>query len=225
MERGGDVELFLITGIISSIVFFVGLFVGFAIGGEKISILEESINDLQQEIQEINMQFNILDVMNESASCDFLLSMADKMESQASSLGKRLEQMEVEGKIMTEEYTKLKKDYMLVLMNDWITIEEIKRRCETNITTVLYFYSNRYCPLCEEQASVLNYYKSILGTGIMIFALDTDLNMTIINSLLNTYDITSYPSLLINGNVFKEYVSKEDFKNKLCEFKDYSICG
>ena len=56
MERHGDVELFLIAGIISAMVFFVGLFVGVAVGGQKISVLEENINSLQQNIQEINLE-------------------------------------------------------------------------------------------------------------------------------------------------------------------------
>jgi thiol-disulfide isomerase/thioredoxin len=224
MERRGDVELFLITGIISGIIFFIGLFVGFAVGGQKISILEDSIGNLQQNIQEINMQFNILDIMNETASCEFMVSIADQLGTEASDLGKKLEQMEVEGKMMTEDYMKLKKDYMLVLINDWISIEEIKRRCDTNMTTVLYFYSNINCQTCQEQASVLNFYKTVMNNDIMIFSLDADTNMTVINSLVSTYEVSSYPSLLINGKIKVGYTSRDELENYLCEFSKYSFC-
>ncbi len=224
MERRGDVELFLVTGVISSMIFFVGLFMGFSIGGQKMSILQNSINNLEQNIQAANLHFNVLEIMNESVSCDFMISLADELGTEASELGRRLEQMEIEGRMMTEDYTVLKRNYMVVLINDWVTIEEIKMRCETNMSTVLYFYSNVNCLNCEEQASVLNYYKKILDSNLMIFSLDADTDLTVINALTSTYSISEYPSLLVNGEVHRKYVSKTNMSSYLCDFSNYSMC-
>ena len=114
-------------------------------------------------------------------------------------------------RIMFWNYFRQKKDYMRVLIENWLTMEKIKSSCDSTYDIILYFYHDEeFCPDCLTQGHVLSYYKRLLGEEVMIFSFDSSLNMSIINALEKAYSIKEYPSIVVNGKTVNGFSSKDE---------------
>jgi thiol-disulfide isomerase/thioredoxin len=86
--------------------------------------------------------------------------------------------------------------------------------------TVIYFYStNEKCPTCEKESAVLDYFKTQLKQNFLVFAIDEQFGEQeqLTELLKQTYNVTSYPTLIINGdNIYGEFVNKETLTNVVC---------
>lgn len=217
MERGGDVEVFIFALIISSFLFFAGLVIGLNFGEQKISEFEQKLKESTEEVVSLNLILSMSEALNRSASCDLLRGVASRLGDVAEELGSKVTRMELEGKIMTEEYTRMKAEYMKFLINDMMVLSKVKHQCDANYTIIIYFYSNKYCDNCKEQGYVLDYYKLLHKDSLLIFAIDSDINVTLVNALVNAYGVTEYPTIVVDGKKYEGFLSKEEFGEVLCE--------
>jgi len=48
---------------------------------------------------------------------------------------------------------------------------------------------------------------------LMIFALDTDVNLNSIKMIMRSYNITKFPSIVIDGQLYQGFVDKETMEN------------
>lgn len=206
VEKKHSVNYYLITSFfISGIVFIAGIGLGIAIDELKSNSIDDSIEDMSESIQDAELELLVMDYMGSNISCDYLMLKSAELEVEASELGSKLDVFEESNQINTESYIPLKKDYIRVLVKNWITLENIKKSCNASYKTLLYFYNNENCPLCSNQATVLQYYKNLLEGDLMIFAIDAGLNMSVVELLRYNYNIHEYPSLVINGVSYSGY--------------------
>ncbi len=204
--------------IFSGSIFVSGLGLGIFINDLKSQTLSSSIEKASNNIKDTELELLLFDVMRTNLSCDYLVSKSYELGSQAGELGDKVEVFEDYNDINSKDYISLKKDYMRVLIKNWITLEQIKKICPSDYNIVLYFYHNvEECPGCMQQGTILSYYKNLMDEQLMIFSLDSSLNMSIIKALEINYDINKYPSLVINGVVYEEMVNS----SKIGEILDY----
>lgn len=218
-------NIFIKAAILTTAVFLLGLFFGLWIGQEKVSELETDLSSLRGNIENTELQFLFLDVIKGNLSCNFLLSEANALGDESGRLAVQVERYENAQKIDDASYKQLKLSYTTVLIKDWLVLEKIKKTCNGQYATVLYFYSNKNCQKCQDQAIVLSYLKEKLKNGIMIFALDGDIGHNVVEALKQAYRINTYPTLVINGEAYKGYLDLNQTKEILCEYnKEFNIC-
>ncbi|VVB75265.1 Uncharacterised protein [Candidatus Tiddalikarchaeum anstoanum] len=194
------VSFYLFIAFIASfIVFSSGVGIGLFIDELKSASVSSSITDLQNSIVDAELELLMFDYFGGNVSCNYLILKSEELGEQSSKLGERLDIFERSNQINEEGYLTLKEDYTRVLIKDWLTLEDIKKSCEANYSTILYFYSNTRCFQCENQAYVLNYYKNMLKSNVLIFAIDSDMNISIVKMLVYNYGINTYPSLVVDG--------------------------
>jgi len=221
MEKG----IFIKTTIITSIIFILGIIFGLWIGQERVSALEQTTSALKDSVETAELQFALLDVLKPEVACNYLISTASDLGNKSDELASEVERYENSQKIDDTSFSTLKKQYTTTLIRDWVTVEKIKKVCEGDYLTIIYFYSNKDCDKCEDQGIVLTYIKDVLKENVMIFALDTDLGLTTVNSLRDSFGIDSYPSLVIENKMYSEYLSLEEINKILCSYKsDLSVC-
>lgn len=197
----------IIALFLSTIVFVSGISIGILIDEFKSSSITSNIEELHNSIVDAEIELLLLDYFGGNLSCNYLIAKSEELSKQSSELGSRLISFEQSNQIIPEVYTPLKEDYTRVLIKNWIMLENIKNSCNANYSTILYFYNNDICDLCEEQAYVLNYYKNIFESNVMIFAIDAALDIGTIDMLLSNYEIDEYPSLVVDG------VAHQGFQN------------
>jgi len=217
--------MYIKTALVTTAIFAVGVLLGMWMGEQKVNELEQTLNVLKGNLEDTELQFMFLDTMKSNISCSYLNRQASQLGTESDQLGKEVERYEISQKIDETTFNALKKNYNIVLIRDWLTIEKIKQMCDAKYATVLYFYSNKNCDKCQDQGIVLSYLKGKLKQDIMIFALDSDLGVNIVDALKVSYDITSYPTLIINGEVHRGYSDLNQTTQILCDYNsNFSIC-
>jgi thiol-disulfide isomerase/thioredoxin len=198
-------------------VFLSGVFFGLAIGNEKVNQLEKTISQLDESIQNADLQFLFFNVMNKNISCTYLSKEASRLSNEAENLGKQVSAYENSKKISESSFHELKKRYTSILIKDWLMIEKIKKTCGENYTTVLYIYSNKNCDKCREQGIILSYLKEKLDGKFLVFAIDGDMDLQIVNTIKDAYGVSTYPSLVINGQVHYGFTNLTQIKEAINE--------
>ena len=154
-----------------------------------------------------------------------MIQTASKLGEEAGGMAYDVETYENSQKLDSSSFYELKKKYTNTLIRNWLTIEKIKKTCDGQYTTILYFYSNKDCEFCEEQGIVLSYFKEKLEDDIMILAFDTDLGVDAVSALKESFEITAYPGVVINGEKYQEFKDKAEITEILCDFNDdLKIC-
>jgi hypothetical protein len=199
--------------IISTILFLAGIYVGYGISTQKLSVIETEILDITRDIENFQLQFLLLDMFGENATCPLLKNTLSDINKRCYSLGSRLESANPESEILTyDEYINLKKEYSRVLIGYWLLANKFQKSCVSNMSTIVYFYSKE-CNACKDQGFVLTYLKNKYGEKVLIFALDTDLEEPSIEAIKNHYNIKIYPSLIVNGKLYEGFQSVEKLEN------------
>ena len=103
--------------------------------------------------------------------------------------------------------------------------------CGFDYTIVSYFYRKKeFCPDCDAQSFVLSDIKKDLedlerDEELLIFSFDADLELPAVNILIRHYNITEYPSIIIDDRPYTGLYKKNGLKKMLCKDNNLSICA
>ena len=210
-------ETYVIAFIITTVIFLIGIFLGSTLEKGKISSLELTVNNLKARVENVELQFLFLDITKGNISCNYFIEQANMLGSEADDLAKDVTAFEGSRKIEEEVFKNMKREYTTILIRDWLTLEKIKQTCSSDYFTVIFFYSEN-CPQCEQQGFLLSYFKIQDPEKIMVFAVDTDLGLSIVEAIRVSYGVTDYPSLVINGTAYSGFQDRDVLENILCSY-------
>ncbi len=210
VKRKIDTQLYIIVLFITISIFVAGLFLGSVLSQSKLSSLSEDLESLERlrNTQETNSL--LLDSLDEKM-CLGIESYINEMLPEIESLAERVAYYESSAdskRFGIKEYEDIKKDYNLLLIRYWIITNKLEKNCDENIVDIIYFYSNKKCDDCKNQGIYLDSIKKQYPET-MIFALDKDLNLSTIEIMENSFNITEVPSLIINGKSYSGLKNKE----------------
>lgn len=193
-------KIYLVSIIITTLIFLSGIGIGIQLNRQKANILEERMKELEDEERNVELQWMMLSILEKEKACELMYHQFLNLMSDVGELEEKLTSLERTGKIMNPEYIELKKDYSAFQIKYWLFAESIRKSCPINnktITTVLFFYSKN-CQPCERQGFVLSYLKSKYP-GVMVYSFDTGLDYNLIDNLEIVFNVTETPTLVING--------------------------
>ena len=203
---------YLITLMITAIIFISGIYFGSFLNKMKVSELQNMVSDLEEKRTEQELNLLLANYLP-NRSCDIMNYEAEEMIPQINELARKVTFYEETKKFEEKDYEETKRNYMINLIKYWLYLENLKTNCDLNITTLIYFYSNRNCELCKDQGIILDYMKNKHKNDLMIFALDTDVNLNSIKMIMRSYNITKFPSIVIDGQLYQGFVDKETMEN------------
>lgn len=228
MVRELNKKRYFIAALLTLFVFVLGLMLGLVIEGKRLQYIE-SVNRIEKlDYSSLQLQYAYIDQLSQEKNCD---AVSKTFESSVKSLietSERLENYQRNANINKEEFTILKREYILAQLNYWLLAQRTKKICNRDLVTILYFYSvDKECPDCEEQAFILTYLKNEFKDKLLIFALDsTYTDEPMINMLKDQYGISRYPTLIIENHVFEDFVSKDKIIEVICPLykEDVDYC-
>ena len=201
--------------LISALLFMSGIGVGYTLNKEKLSGIEKHMDTVIKDMQDFQLQFLFFDVLGENATCPLLENTLSRINEESYEIGTRLDQYAQVNEIKDErEYETLKREYSRILVSYWLLANKLKEVCSSSASTVIFFIGKN-CKECDNQAFVLTYLKEKLGEKILIFTLDLSLDEPSIEVLKEYYNVTKYPSLVIDGKMFSGFVPLETIKKEL----------
>ncbi len=200
---------------ITALIFFSGFFIGYNLNTEKLSVVESDIAAIAKNMQNLQLQFLLFDVLGERAACPLLSATLSEINVRSEKIGSRLELLSADYEAKDyQNYMDMKKEYSRMLLGYWLLANKFKGACDSNVSTVVYFYA-RECDTCGDQGFVLTYLKMKYKEGILIFALDADLDEPGIQTIKQYYNVTVYPTLVVNGDVHAGFQNTEALETLL----------
>ena len=216
VKRKINTKIYLLAAFFTMIIFFTGILLDRMLTNTKNELLINYIREIEEEQTNTQLEFLLLERAGKNNTCDLL-------DYEITTLGKTGEQTRIEvaryeesGKIYTKEFKDLKKKYTSLLIRNWLFFKEFKENCNSNMTIILYFYSNKYCNDCNQQGSVLTYMQRKYPS-IKVISLDSDLDMNVMKLMKRLYDIKNVtkPVLIINEKKYEGLKSRSDLEKIL----------
>jgi len=218
MVREFNKKRYIIAALLTLFIFILGLMLGLVIEGKRVQYIE-SVNRIEKlDYSSLQLQYAYIDQLSQEKNCD---AVSKTFESSVKSLietSGRLENYEQNANLNKEDLHALKREYILAQLNYWLLAQRTKKICNRDLVTILYFYStDKECPDCEKQAFILTYLKNEFKDKLLIFALDsTYADEPMIEMLKGQYEISRYPTLIIEGHVFEDFISKDKILGIIC---------
>jgi hypothetical protein len=203
----------IISLFLTSVIFLSGFSIGFLINEFKQKDLSADLNLIKDSVEKNEVEIALMDYLDNKISCEYLSLRVNSISEKVNNLGLKVGTYENNNGILNEDYYSLKRSYTNSLINNWINVQKAKELCNLNYSTILYFYSLKEdCPKCAQQAAVLSTIKDLYGVNALVYSIDSTLGLDSVNILRYSYNITEFPSLVINGKNYSGYVPFLDIK-------------
>ncbi len=211
-----DYRVLVSAAIITVLIFGGGLFTGHVLSKQRMSSIDISLDNIEKDMQDFQLQFLFFDVLGENATCPLLSETISEINQKAYDTWLKITEEEAHTEIRDQAMAdELKRDYSRMLVSYWLLAEKMKEACGSDISTVLYMFSIEGCYDCENQGFVLTYLKDIYKDKLLIFAIDGEFDDSSIRALRTFYNVTTYPALVINGKLYEGFYSQEQLENML----------
>ncbi len=202
---------FIFVALILTVTLMAGMFfMGQALSNEKVGTIdttleqfavERNAQDLSQRIAK-NLPHNNCQALN-VATRQTITDIRD--------LRNDMEVYEQARKLEHGEYEMLKKRYTNLLLEYWLTAQEIENLCGSDIVKVLYIYADTgNCPRCSDQGTVLTKYRQEYDNRLLVFPLDATLDMKPVNLIADSYNVTTYPAMIIDEEYYDGFKDDEE---------------
>ena len=210
-----DWSKYLVTFIITAIIFALTLYLGNILNGSKITDLRSVQDSIALNILSSETQYDLLRETSCKNVNDGILS------SELNDLERKLSYMESGDPTKNgSQLEYVKKYYELLEIKDYLLMKRLSEKCGFKPISILYFYGTKEdCPDCDKTSVVLNYLRSQYP-NIRIYSFDQRLSVSAVDTFSKVYKIQPpYPILVINEEVYKGFKSIDEMKNIIPELK------
>jgi hypothetical protein len=156
----------------------------------------------------LDTQFSLL----EAAPCDSAAS-STTLTSELGDLGTRLSYTENQLGTNNPQVIRLKKQYSLLEIRDYLVTKKLAAACGIKPVTVLYFYTNSgQCPDCDKAGYALTYLRDTYPS-LRVYSFDYNLDLGALKTLLAVDKVKdNLPAFIINGKYFYGFTTLADFE-------------
>ena len=219
MARQIYLKTYILVGLMAFLVFSLGFLLSVLIDDERITKVERATK--VQELNYKSLQFQQLylnTLINNTDSCPvFELSLQSSIKTLTDSL-ERMEAYKASVNFNRAEFDDLSRNYVLDNLRYWLFARKTKELCDLDFVTVMYFYSDKECSICPDQGVILSYYKKLFGDKLLVFPINADLqgSEASIDMLAGRYNVTAYPTIIVEEIKYEGVVSKGGLKPIIC---------
>jgi hypothetical protein len=215
--KGVGLGLYLKAFVISILLFTFGLVIGILIENFLVTNLSSRTSAIENSVGEIELEMLYAQNLPTNESCVFLSSIVRKTNENLDLLAQDLMKYSDKNVLFTSgDVNSIKTTYTSLLIKDWILQERIKEGCGTDTMTVLYFYTSEGCDDCITQGNVLTILKDEFKDKLMVFPIDTRIDLSMIDILKERFSVTSMPGIVINGKTYSRIMSLHELKILIC---------
>jgi len=202
---------YLLMAVIATAFIFGGIFTaGLQLNDYKTNDLRQNMKQIEVEQRSQNLGLELTQTA-EKEDCRAMRRWVGDSLPELENLRKSVAAYEDSNKLGGQEETVLKKRYMNLLIQNLIEVRTLEQNCEEGIVDVVYLYADEAnCEACEDQGSIITHYRRQYGDRLAVYPLDTELDMKHINFIESYHNVSSYPVLIIDGEVHRGFQSKKE---------------
>jgi len=218
VERNVSSQRFVVAGIVTLLIFALGVLLGVIIDYERVQSLESDYRLQELDYKSLQLQFTLLSSENSNASCS---AFEKAMESTVAELGDSLEAVERYREFslsQEDDFDVLERSYILDNLRYWLLVRQSHQFCPMRRLPILYFYSEENCDICPNQGVVLTYFKKRLGDTLLVFPINADRSAEepMVRVIMTRFEVDEYPSLVVGENTYKGVVERDELSHIIC---------
>lgn len=213
-------RVFLESLILTLLILIIGFSIGFYIENARMNILVQDYKNFEVSALDLKLQESYYTTMDNS-SCNIALASNLIFADNIYNTGLALEKYETSNQISNNnDILNEKKQYVLLKTELWMNSIVLKNKCSNPFHTVVYVYS-QYPSLSQdsEQKAISNMLSTIKteeGNKIILIPIAGDLNLDSVNMMLKSYNITNFPTIIIDEKyILQGFQSKENIEKFL----------
>lgn len=176
---------------------------------ERLRELDALQSQLATDTLSLETQFSLL----EEAPCEDL-SVGTELTQEVSSLGDRLGAAESRLGSTNAEVLRLKKQYTLLQIRDYLLTKRLAETCNFEPVIALYFYSNEEgaCESCDRASYALSYLHQTYPS-LRVYSFDYNLDLGALRTLIAVEKVDEeFPAFVINGKRSYGFTELEEFQ-------------
>jgi hypothetical protein len=205
VTRNALIALGLTVLIVGTVVYSVGY-----LNQQRVAELNAIEDQLSIDTLSLDTQFSLL----ETAPCSVAVE-GTELTSELNDLGDRLSYAESQLGKDDAQVVRLKKQYSLFAIRDYLVTKQLAKTCGTKPVTVLYFYSNQGdCAECDRAGFALSYLRQNFPT-IRVYSFDYNLDLGALKTLISIDKVKrDLPAFIIQGQTSYGFTSLEDLEKQ-----------
>ncbi len=188
-------QKYIIVFIITVAIFATAFYLATRLDARRLADIRATQESVSIDILSSETQFALLGNMDcQTISENPILS------TELNSLAGRLSVAEENLGTTNPEVIRLKKQYSLLQIKDYILMQQVSQKCNLKPVFVLYFYSNEgNCSECGRAGDVLTYLRTQYP-GLRVYSFDYNLDLSALRTLISLRGLNGQlPALVINN--------------------------
>lgn len=178
---------------------------------QRVAELTAIEDQLSIDTLSLDTQFSLL----EAAPCDSAAS-STTLTGELSDLGERLSYTEAQLGTNNQQVIRLKEQYSLLEIRDYLITKQLAAACGTKPVTILYFYSNSGdCTDCAAAGYALSYLRDTYP-DLRVYSFDYHLDLGALKTLLVIEKVRGdlLPAFIISGKEYNGFTTLADLEKE-----------
>jgi hypothetical protein len=229
IKRNFNKTRIILAFIITLLIFTLGLTLGLLMDTQRIQWSERESKQQKADYDSLQWQYLFLtSTEDKEETCIILKTAFDKSVTDLGESLDKIQSYRKQSQINDEDYFLIERAYIIDNLRYWLLARQYKQECGGEYVIVLYFFSEKNCPICPDQGVILTHYKKIYEEKLLVFPINTDLEdqESSVKILRNRYNITELPSTVIDNKKYSGVVNIDSLGEIICDdFTDKSICA
>lgn len=205
-NRAFSLPLYLAAFVISIVIFGIGIYAGTIVDKGSLSGISADVERVLQRLESAQL---LLFLDDSSSFCPVYSGELQKLERDTEKIGQKLDLLADKGTFDIE----LKRQYFILEAQAYLLSKKVNDRCNVGDLLVLYFYSNNNCENCRQQGEDLlrarDRFLASTNRTVKIYSFDGELGSPVADALKQKYNVSGYPTVIINENAYRGYNSIE----------------
>jgi hypothetical protein len=192
--------IFLYALILTLVIFNLGIFMGYMLESSRLDKINVLYSNAELELFDQMAQKQSMEVLN--LDCNTLVSENIKFGDEIFTEALQIQKYEDANRISNDIIFQHKRFDLLRTMF-WMNSIKIKQDCNSNYHNVVYFYKYNSPSIAQDSkqkffSDLLQQVKEKEGDNMMLIPIAGDNNIPSVNILLDKYNITEFPTILID---------------------------
>ncbi len=219
VERKVSTTKYFLAFILTIVVFSGGVVVGIVLESARLADAEQITLEEKVNLRSLQLQQNYIE--SGIADCNALNLI---LEVNINELTRKMEivnEYEKNALFNEEKFNLQLRDYFLTEVQFLLVSQEIDQKCSKDNLKIIYFYDeNKF----NTQGDVLDYVRKLFNGKVLVFSFNSAFDKEpLIKTLLTSYNITQFPSVVVENEVFQGHTSVETLLNTVC--RDFTSWG
>ncbi|MBI2004847.1 hypothetical protein HYS79_01640 [Patescibacteria group bacterium] len=192
-----DWRKYILALIITAAMFVTAFYLTSMLNSARLADIRGAQEQIAIDLLSSETQFELLGNLD----CN-LITQNPILSEELNSMAERLSFAENNLNPENDNVVRLKKQYTLLEIKDYLLMEQISKKCNTSPVSILYFYSNQDdCPDCTRAGDVLTYLRQTYPS-LRVYSFDYHLDLGALQTLISLRKVKAdLPALIINNRI------------------------